>query len=127
MPVTKPDATRNEALHRQPWFLPDGRHFLYLVTLEAGGSFTGHSVLVGSLDGEPPMPLMQADAQAMYAAGFVLFARDGTLFAQPFDTARRVTTGDPIVVARDVGTNLAQAVPGFSVSTTGMLSYRTTS
>src|SRR5215475_11456910 len=113
VPMTKPDATRNEALHRAPWFLPDGRHFLYLATSAAGASFAGHSVLVGSLDGDSPKPLMQADAQAVYAGGFVLFAREGNLLAQPFETRRLVTTGNSIVVARDVGVNIAAASPGF--------------
>ncbi|MGH9253592.1 MAG: protein kinase domain-containing protein [Vicinamibacterales bacterium] len=127
VPVTKPDPAKNEVSHRHPWFLPDGRYFLYVVTSGQGGSFSPNSVHLGSLDGDPPSPLMQADALAVYAAGFVLFVRDGTLLAQPFDTDRLVTMGDPLVIAQDVAVNLPMAVASLSASATGMLSYRVTS
>jgi eukaryotic-like serine/threonine-protein kinase len=127
-PVTKPDPTRNEQLHQHPKFLPDGREFLYLVTTSKNGALLpARRLYIGSLDGDPPMPLMQVDAGAQYADGHVLFVRDGTLLAQPFDTARRTTTGDPIVVAQDVLVLLGAASANFSVSSTGVLSYRTTS
>jgi Tol biopolymer transport system component len=123
-PVTTPDPTRNEQAHRHPWFLPDGRHFLF-TTSKAGGLSPADRAYIGSIDGDALMPLMQTDGNAEYAAGHVLFVRDGTLLAQPFDTTRRMTTGNPVVIAQDIGVVTANA--NFSVSSTGMLSYRTTS
>jgi len=126
VPVTQPDAAKKETAHRHPWFLPDGRHFLFTVTTGPGGSFSVNSVHVGSLDGEPPKVLTEADAQGIYASGFLLFVRDGTLLAQPFDPDRLVTTGDPLVVAEDVAIDIPAGLASLSASTTGMLSYRTT-
>ena len=42
--------------------------------------------------------------------------------AQPFDAASRQTTGEPILVAGPIVTNIRQT-GAFSVSTTGRLSY----
>jgi eukaryotic-like serine/threonine-protein kinase len=124
MAVTKPPS-RNE-VHRHPRFLPDGRHFLYVVTSSTGGLLPANRLHIGSLDGDPPTPLMQVDTEAEYAEGHVLFVRDGTLLAQPFDAARRITTADPIVVAPDIGVNPGAATAAFSVSG-GMLAYLTAS
>ena len=43
-------------------FLPDGRHFVYLVQ-------PGNHIYYGSLDGTPPKRLVDADAKAVYARG----------------------------------------------------------
>jgi hypothetical protein len=55
--------------------------------------------------------------------GRLLFLRDdGTLMAQPFDTGRLELTGEPVPVARRVGSN--RDIGHFAVSTNGVLAYR---
>jgi eukaryotic-like serine/threonine-protein kinase len=104
---------------RLPWFLPDGRHFLYQV--EPGNSV----IRAGSLDGGETKMVMEAGSNALYAQGHILFLRDGTLMAQPFDPKRLVTTGEAIPVAEQIQTVLNSGTVGvFSVSETGMLAYR---
>ena len=104
---------------RLPWFLPDGRHFLYQVQ-------PGNSVIrAGSLDGGETKMVMEAGSNALYAQGHILFLRDGTLMAQPFDPKRLVITGEAIPVAEQIQTVLNSGTVGvFSVSETGMLAYR---
>ena len=81
-PETIPDSSRGESAHRFPSFLPDGRHFLYL-------AFPSNTIWVASLDGKDTKRLVNADSQAQYAPpGYLLFARQGTLMAQPFDAGR---------------------------------------
>jgi Tol biopolymer transport system component len=75
---------RSDRSHRFPWFLPDGRRFLFYVegvTPEATGVF------VGNLDGGSPTRLLAADTAAIYAASsrHLLFVRQSTPFAQAFD------------------------------------------
>jgi tRNA A-37 threonylcarbamoyl transferase component Bud32 len=118
--VTKPDGRSDGGSHRRPSFLPDGRHFLYVVTSISGGN----SVNLGSLDGQPSKPVLQTDANAIYAAGFLFFVRERTLLAQPFDPNRLETTGDPLVVAQNVETLSGNAFAAFSASDTGTVSYR---
>ena len=62
----------------------------------------------------------------MYRQGFLLFVRDATLMAQPFDSSRFVLSGEPRVVAD--GIRIAGAYSGngvFSASDNGVLAYHT--
>jgi hypothetical protein len=73
-----------------PWFPPDGRHFLY-TTRQTGDI----PVRVGTLDepGKPGKVVAQAQSDAVYAQGHLLYLRENTLMAQPFDPVRLETTG----------------------------------
>ncbi len=55
-PVTTLDVARKEQAHRWPWFLPDGRRFLYVATPPA-------TVYVGSLDSDERTPLFAIGVQ----------------------------------------------------------------
>jgi Tol biopolymer transport system component len=99
-----------------PWFLPDGRHIVYQAQRNA--------INVGSLDGAPSQAL-GTGSNALYAQGHLLFLREDTLLAQPFDTRRLATAGEAVPVAERVQTVLDSGrVGAFSVSETGLLAYR---
>jgi Tol biopolymer transport system component len=96
VPVTTLDSTLHQSGHRFPWFLPDGRHFLF-VALPGNGST--YDVFVGSLDGGRPRHVLQAGSGASYAeAGWLLFPRDGRIMAQRFDARSRSVRGDPVPI-----------------------------
>jgi Tol biopolymer transport system component len=111
--------------HGFPSFLPDGRHFVY------HGGPASRSIYIGSLDAKPEEQsseeLVASPAGPVYApasnlaAGYLLFLRDDTLVAQPFDTRRRKLTGEPVTIAEHVGTFLTDAF--FSASENGALLY----
>jgi serine/threonine protein kinase/Tol biopolymer transport system component len=116
-PVTTPDAERGESAHRFPSFLPDGRHFLYV-------AFPSNTVWIGSLDGQAATQLVAADSQAQYAApGYLLFARDAAVVAQPFDANRRTLSGDAVAIAENPLQDL-NGTAAFSVSGTGAVVLR---
>jgi Tol biopolymer transport system component len=103
-----------------PWFLPDGQRFLYQGTV--GGAEP--PIRVGSLDGSPSK-MVGAGSNALYAQGHVLFVREASLMAQPFDADRLANTGDAVPVAEHIQSVLATGRAGaFSVSETGLLAYR---
>ena len=82
--------------HVFPWFLPDGRHFLYW----AAGNAEGRGVYIGTLDSPEGRRLVDDDTAAVYAPpGFLLFARQGRLLAQRFDLQTLALTGQTFVVA----------------------------
>jgi Tol biopolymer transport system component len=56
--------------------------------------------------------------------GRLLFVRDGTLVAQPFDSRTFKTSGDPVPLAERIGTDNV-GLARFSVSKQGTLVYRT--
>jgi serine/threonine protein kinase/roadblock/LC7 domain-containing protein len=108
--------------HVFPWFLPDGRHFLY--TRQQGGDLP---VRVGSLD-EPEKPgkvVAQTNSTVVYAQGYLLYLRERTLMAQPFDPGRLETTGEAVPLAQGVPTFMQPSRPAvFSVSASGLLVYQ---
>jgi serine/threonine protein kinase/Tol biopolymer transport system component len=127
-PVTTLDAASGDTIHWNSFFLPDGRHFLYhAVGSKAGGPLEARAVYVGSLDpSEGSRLLLEGGSNAQYALGYVLFMRDDTLMAQPFNTDRLELTGDAVPVADGVDIGGATGRTGaFSVSQTGVLAYQT--
>ncbi|MDQ6803335.1 MAG: hypothetical protein M3041_21240, partial [Acidobacteriota bacterium] len=108
-----------------PQFLPDGKHFLYVLILMSRENSPGHELLVGSLDGTPPRKVQMAiDSRAVYANGHLLFVRDGTLLAQPFDpdTARLTGEARPVVDHIYYFANTGSAA--FTASENGVLAWR---
>ena len=128
-PVTVLDSAHGDVAHTNPYFLPDGRHFVYL---RDTGSTSG-AISVGSLDVKPeeqdPTRLVEGVSGPRYApsssrdVGQLLFRRGQTLMAQQFDAVHLTLKGDPLrVVEAPVGT---WADDGhFSVSNDGILVYR---
>ncbi len=93
-PATTLDASKGETAHRFPSFLPDGRHFLYVAL---PGLANEKETRVGSLDSPEPGPVvLSANSTAVFAgSGYLLFNRQGTVLAQPFDARRAQLTGTP--------------------------------
>jgi Tol biopolymer transport system component len=122
-PVTNIDPAKGEAGHSLPFFLPDGRHFLY-----TSGSLTRSiGVFVASLDpAEASIQLLDTGSNAQYAQGHLLFLRDNVLVAQPFDPERLTLSGEPRPIAESItaqsGTDNA-SFGAFSVSTAGVVVY----
>jgi serine/threonine protein kinase len=116
LPVTELDA--GHLRHTHPFFLPDDR-FLYQ------SEPTGQ-IWLGSLDGRPPKPLnVRADSKALYAPGWLLYVLEGTLYAHQFDLEAAEIRGNAVPLARDVRTDPRTRRSAFSVSSNGVLVYRT--
>ena len=93
--VTTVDAARSESSNRWPVFLPDERHFLYLVA-NFGGKFEINGIYAGSLDSQEKKFIVKADSNAAYAEpGYLFYWRDGGLVAQRFDTRKLTVTSEP--------------------------------
>src|SRR5262249_22883447 len=68
---------------RSPSFLPDGQHYLFLAGAAKGADA---AIYVGSLGSSAVVRLVASRSNAVYAdPGYVLFHREGTLYAQAFD------------------------------------------
>ncbi len=92
-PVTALDAARSESGHRFPLFLPDGEQFLYAAVPEKDGAY---EILAGSLkDPSVRKRIGALEPAPVYAEpGFLAFARQGVLAAQPFDVEALQLTGE---------------------------------
>jgi Tol biopolymer transport system component len=120
-----------DTFHAWPQFLPDGKHFLYeRVSADPGKA----GVYIGSLDAKPneqsTQRLLASDREAYYAPsqgsgiGNLIFLRQSTLMAQPFDPRKLELSGEPAAVADGVDSFSARSYGLFSVSNTGTLVYR---
>jgi hypothetical protein len=123
--ITTVDASKKENSHRWPAFLPDGRHFLYL----ARNINVDNSVVYAASLDDPahPTEVLVTPSSALFAPpGYLLFVRERSLMAQPFDPGALRTTGDAFPVAENVGASTTRVLLGaFSVSDTGVLAYGT--
>ena len=124
--ITTPDEAHGEAGHLRPWFLSDGRHFIYIARTNNAEQSINY---LASLDSKERTRLVATRQAAAYAPptggskfGHLLFLRDNTLMAQPMDPRRYELTGEPFPVAEHVGSLLAMG--WFSVSANGVLVYR---
>ena len=123
-PVTEFDEDRKDNSHRHPRFLPDGQHFLYMAR-SAAGAAEGHAVVIASLDGSEERLLFRAPTGVEYASGHILFVRERTLMARPFDAGALEFTGDPFPIAEAVTLLAPGTLVGvFSASQNGVLAYQ---
>jgi hypothetical protein len=101
------DVTKLKVLSRSRVFLPDGRRFLYLV---AGVFPDRNGVYISSLDGRENRRVLVDTSSVAFVRGRLLFIRDKTLMAQPFDSATGKTLSDAFPVAESVS-----LYPGFTL------------
>jgi hypothetical protein len=125
-PVTKVEQGRDEAIHTDPIFLPDSRHFLYL---RHSRRAENAGIYVRSIDVKPEQQSLKRIQAANLSFGYAP-PRNGspTCFfcgknlAQAFDERRFEVACEPAPIAEQVGTSITRAV--FSVSLNGVLAYR---
>jgi serine/threonine protein kinase len=113
------DVMRSKGGVAFPVFLPDGSHFLYdsAVPVERRG------VYLSSLDGKEDRRILADRSSVVFAAGHLLFVRENTLMAQPFDVASRQIAGDVFPIAENVSFTTAVIYAPVTVSETGVLLY----
>ncbi|HVP38087.1 MAG TPA: protein kinase [Candidatus Saccharimonadales bacterium] len=117
-PVTFLDRAHGDIGHAWPFFLPDGRHFLFVANKAGGAS----EIRIGELGSRESRPIGQTESRAEYAPpGWLVYMNGGRLVAQPLDVRSARCTGEPVPVSEPLATG---GVGSFSVSGAGVLSYR---
>ncbi len=127
-PVTALERSRQEISHRFPYFLPGGRKFLYYLRSGQPDKTGIYAQELSSKDGKR---ILASESMAVHvaprdgAAGYLLFTRQRTLLAQPFDADRLELSGEPTPLAEGTPTSFFVAYRPFTVSANGILAYRT--
>jgi Tol biopolymer transport system component len=100
--------------HRYPYFLPDGRHFLFYRGLLG--------VWVGSLDSRDVKQILPDKTGAVYAQGWLIFIRNESLVAQAFDASKLELSGEamPLIAGQKSWINNFR----YSASNTGVLVWQ---
>ena len=105
-----------------PQFLPDGRRFLFQALAP---NMTSRELRVGSLDSREVRAITQLVSRFEYAEpGYLIYVRDTTLFAQPFDARKAAFSGEPIPLAENVHHFFGPGHAAFSVSQAGVIAYQ---
>ena len=113
--VVEPD----EAGHRWPQFLADGRHFIYSRARSAG-------VRIAALDSDASSPPLATGSTAVPAGKYLLFVRpaqSGQLQIQELDLPSRRLIGTPRDLLESVRYVGGSGFPPVSVSDNGLLGY----
>ncbi|MEO8097358.1 MAG: protein kinase [Acidobacteriota bacterium] len=112
---------------RFPSFLPNPDQFFYGIEA-TNASKTG--TYVGSLSGGPPVRISSALSSTRFVPspgsetnGYLLFRRETTLMAQPFDATALKSTGEAFPLAEDVTASGNTGYADFSVSANGLLLF----
>src|SRR5205085_243728 len=101
IPVTQLDTAAGETSHRMPWFLPDGRHFLFAVRNQDAAK---HAVYAADLDSNHRTLVIKGEIHAGYvsAGGLLVYTpnnnTDSPLMAQPLDISSLRPRGDPVLI-----------------------------
>ena len=130
-PISELDTSRAQGSHRWPSVLPDGRRFLYF---GRGNDKSAEGIFIGSLDGAPPVFVTNSNIRAEFLpsaagslTGHLIFVRQSTLMAQPFDAGTGKLAGEAVPVAEQVMNFPGEAGPtaqgSFSVAAGGPLVF----
>jgi eukaryotic-like serine/threonine-protein kinase len=110
--------------HRNPYFLPDGDHFLFVYREAVGAAASGLGALWGgSLSGETPRQIIEQASKAEFSEGYLLYLRQTVLVAQHFDPKSLKLSGDPVPVAEKLDYWNARDLAAFTTAH-GTLVYR---
>ena len=117
--LTTPDSSSGELAHWWPQLLPDGRHVVFTAFRTPLDRAT---IEVLDLNTGTRRVLVQGGVMGRYvASGHLLFARDQSVLAVPFDLRRRAVTGASVVVVDDVAMNYSDGFAAYDVSPSGTL------
>jgi Tol biopolymer transport system component len=107
-----------ELSHGWPYFLPDGRHFLYVAY---GGAQSVGTIHVGTIGSSEIRSFGTTDGRVEYSQGYLVYPREGTLLAQRFDAGSLRTIGDAVPVSENL--SMGGGSGNFSVSAAGMIAF----
>ena len=106
-----------------PWFLPDGRHFLYLIDDTLATPTDNLLLKAGSLDSDFDRTYIRVDSRVEYAdPGYLVYVKDGVLLAHPFDAERLSFTGNPVEIDQNI--SIWDWGANFSLARDGTLAYQ---
>ena len=109
--------------HRNPYFLPDGRHFLF--NEGSDGGQTG-IIRLGQLGDDDSRQVLEVGSNVAYAQGQLLYVREGVLVAQPFDPKEGSLTGTARALVPSIETYQPRLIGSYSLGG-GFLAYKQTS
>ena len=109
--------------HRNPYFLPDGDHFLFTARDTANSAIPTAALYGASLSGEKPRQILERASNVQFSEGYLLYLRETVLVAQLFDPKSLKLSGDAKPVAEKLDYWNSRDVAAFTAAH-GTLVYR---
>jgi Tol biopolymer transport system component len=122
-PATVMDKTKHDT-HRWPWFLPDGKHFIFFATNHTGGDPKQNGIYFGSVDSTETHLVIATDSAAQYASGYLLYRANMALVAQPFDPTSGTLSGSATALVNSIRDDVGVWRSIFAVSQNGLMIYQ---
>jgi eukaryotic-like serine/threonine-protein kinase len=120
--VTHIDESKHTS-HRWPYFLPDGKHFLYLAVNHGAPRDQNDGIYYASVDGKENIRLKTAFTNPEYTAGSLLYERDGELVAQSLEPGSGKLMTEEQQVTNGITEDATTWRGVFTVSANGVLAY----
>ncbi len=121
--IVKSDSSKKWLSPRWPFFLPDGKHFLFSIQSSTSGSGPNDGIYVASLDDPKPHLVLRASSNTEYSDGYIFFVRQSILLAQPFDPGSLKLSGQITPLTDNVQYYDVRISGTYSVSQNGLLIY----
>jgi Tol biopolymer transport system component len=114
---------KKHTTHRWPWFLPDGKHFLFLANSHTGGDPKQNGIYFGSVNSQENRLVLATDSAAQFASGHLLYRAGSALVAQPFDPDKGKILGPSIPLVGNLRDDVGVWRSIFSASQNGVMTY----
>jgi serine/threonine protein kinase len=101
-----------------PQILPDGKSILFSVQIQ-----NGFQTYVQSLESEEPTELLQGGPAQYISTGHLVYARDNSIYAVPFDLDTLHVTGEGKTVVEGIFRTTAWLLTSSAISASGTLFY----
>ena len=117
--ITTLDKQYKQTSHRFPVFMPDGEHFIYVAQAPDPKAF-----FTSLAQPKNATALPNLDSNGAFVDGYLLYVREGTLLAQPFDPTHGKFSGEAAPIADHVQADPQFNFAVFSGSTNGVLAFQ---
>jgi serine/threonine protein kinase len=116
--------TKQEDTHRWPVFLPDGDHFLFMVSNFSNSRDPINGIYVSTLEGKEKRLLVAAHSSFGYDSGHLFYADDEhQLVSVAFDPSSAKVSGSTVSLGNAVGFEPSVFWAAMTVAQNGMLIY----
>jgi serine/threonine-protein kinase len=119
--ITALDTARKEFNHWYPQSLPGGKAVIYTAYATP---IARASIQAYDLETKRTVVLVEGGVYGRYApSGHLLYAREGAIFAVPFDAKTLTVKGTAVPVQNDVAWVATDGLAGFAIASNGTLAY----
>jgi Tol biopolymer transport system component len=124
-PITTLDEKKSERTHRWPSALPGGKAVLFTIgTIASPDNYDRSTIEAVELaTGQRHVVLKGASSARYVSTGHLLYTRESSLYAVPFDVDRLATQGSPVKILSGVNGDTTTGASHVSIAENGTLAY----